>query len=117
MTLVEFHADVSRLADALERIVFLLEKLVFPSAPADVQVHQATLDDLHVFTPEDQARIVAEQAAFAERYRVTPGSPAMMEALRDWEAEQRSVYGEEWQAPDDWRTILAAARAGVPGAV
>ena len=108
MTLVELHVDVARVADALERIVFLLEKLVFPPAPAEVKVQQATLDDLHSMSEEDYARIQAEQAAFAERYRVVAGSPAMMQALVEWEDEQRSLYGKEWKAPDDWRSILAA---------
>jgi hypothetical protein len=113
MTLLELHVDVARVADALERIAFLLERLVFPPSPADVKVHQATLDDLHTVTPEDIARMGAEQMEFAERFRVVPGSPAMMQALQDWEAEQRSLYGKDWQAPEDWRTILAAARGSV----
>jgi len=111
MTLVELHVDVARMADALERIVFLLEKLVFAPPPADVKVHQATLDDLHTFTPEDHARIQEEQLAFAERYRVAPGSPAMMQALCDWEAQQRSIFGEDWKAPEDWRALFAAVAA------
>ena len=109
MTLVELHVDLARVADALERIVFLLEKLVFPPPPAEVKIHQATLDDLHTATPEEIARMQAEQMEFAERYRVVPNSPAMMQALMDWETEQRSLYGEDWQAPEDWRTILAGA--------
>lgn len=109
MTLVELHVDMSRIADALERIQFLLEKLVLTPAPADVKVQQATLDDLHTVTEEDVERIQAEQQAFAERYRVVPGSPAMMQALRDWEAQQRSIYGEDWEAPEDWRKLFAAA--------
>lgn len=112
MTLLELHVDVARVADALERIVFLLEKLVFPPRPADVKVHQATLDDLHTVTPEDVARMGAEQMEFAERFRVVPGTPAMSQAVQEWEAEQRSLYGEDWQAPEDWRTIFAAAARG-----
>ena len=113
MTLVELKVDIGRVADSLEKIVFLLEKLVFPLPPPDVKVQQATLDDLHIVTPEDQERITQETAAFAERYRVVPGSEAFAGALADWEAEQRSLYGETWQAPQDWRTIfLEAARAG-----
>lgn len=109
MTLVELHVDLARVADSLEKIVFLLEKLVFPPVPAEVKVHQASLDDLHTVTPEDVARIEAEQMEFAERFRVVPGSPAMGQVLQEWEAEQRSLYGENWQAPEDWKTIVAAA--------
>ena len=112
MTLVELHVDVARVADALERLVFLLEKLVFPPAPANPQVRQSTLDDLHTVSEADIARMQTEQQDFAERYRVVPGSPAMMQAIKQWEAEQRSLYGEEWQAPEDWRAILAAAERG-----
>jgi hypothetical protein len=57
-------------------------------------------------------RIRAEQMTFAERYRVVPGSPAMMQALQDWETEQRNIYGETWKAPEDWKTILAAIERG-----
>lgn len=113
MTLIELKVDLSRIADSLERVVFLLERLVFPPPPADVKVQQSTLDDLHIITPEGQQRITEEQAAFAERYRVVPGSEAFAQALADWEVEQRSLYGETWEAPEDWRTILREAdRAG-----
>jgi hypothetical protein len=111
MTLLELHVDVSRMADALERIVTLLEKLIYPPPPAEVSVHQATLDDLHIVTPQDQERIQQEQAEFAERYRVVPGTPAMALALQ-WEAEQRSLYGQQWEKPDDWRAIFVAAEGG-----
>lgn len=109
MTLVELHLDVARIGDALEKIALLLEKLAFEPPPReDVKVHQATLDDLHTTSEEDVQRMQAEQMDFAERYRVLPGSPAMMQALVDWEDQQRSIHGENWQAPDDWRSILAA---------
>lgn len=108
MTLVELHVDVARVANALEKIAELLEKLVTEPPPADIQVQQSTLDDLHDTSPEQIVRIQAEQQEFAERYQVMPGSPAMMQALVDWENEQRMLYGEEWQAPNDWRSILAA---------
>src|SRR5215471_1885908 len=100
MTLVELHVDLSRAADALERIALLLEKLVYPPAPAELKVHQATLDDLHIVTPEDQARMVAQQIAFGELHRVVPGSEAFEKYVLDWEEQQRSLHGEEWQAPD-----------------
>lgn len=77
MTLVELKVDLGRVADSLEKIVFLLEKLVFPPPPADVKVTQAKLDDLHIVTPEDTERMREEQAEFAERYQVVPNSPAM----------------------------------------
>ena len=109
MTLVELHVDVGRIADALEKIQFLLEKLVYPPAPADIKVRQATLDDLHTVSEEDVTRMQAEQADFAARFRVTPGSPAMMQALADWEGEQRSIHGENWEAPEDWMSIFARA--------
>jgi hypothetical protein len=112
MTLLELHVELGRVADALDKIVFLLEKLIFPPAPAEVKIHQATLDDLHTVTPEDHARIQQEQRTFAERYGVVAGSPAMMRAIVDWETEQRNIYGETWQAPDDWRSILAAIERG-----
>jgi len=108
MTLVELHVDVARVANALEKIAELLEKLVCEPPEADIQVQQSTLDDLHDASPEQIVRIEAEQQEFAERYRVMPGSPAMMQALVDWENEQRMLYGEKWQAPNDWRSILAA---------
>src|SRR5215471_15281185 len=109
MTLVELHVEINRVADALEKIVFLLEKLVFPPTNPPVSVQQSTLDDLHIVTPQDHQRNLEEQAAFAERYRVVPGSEAFTYALQLWEEEQRSIYGEAWEAPQDWRTIFAAA--------
>jgi len=112
MTLVELHVDLSRAADALEKIVFLLEKLAFPPPAAEVEVHQATLDDLHIVTPEDQERIAQEQLAFAERYRVVPGSEAFARELAAWEEEQRSLHGQDWQAPD-WAAVFAAVRGPV----
>ena len=108
MTLLELHVDVSRAADALEKIVFLLERLVYPQVPDRMPVRQATLDDLHIVTPEDVGQMKEEQIEFAERYRVVPGSEAMVRALQDWEAQQRNLYGEEWKAPEDWRAIFAA---------
>jgi hypothetical protein len=112
MTLLELHADFSRVADALEKIVFLLEKLVFPPPPADVKVRQATLDDLHTTSEEDIAWMQADQKEFAERFGVVPGSPAMMQVMVDWEDQQRSIHGEDWQRPDKeaWRSIFAAAQ-------
>ena len=115
MTLLELKVDIGRVADSLEKIVFLLEKLVFPPPPADVKVEQATLDDLRTVAPEDIERMRGEQAEFAERYNVVPGSPAFAQALMHWEEQQKAIYGEEWKAPDDWRTILAAAERGGPG--
>src|SRR5215471_11671633 len=111
MKLLEIQVDLSRVADALERIVFLLEKLVFPPPPADLKIAQATLDDLHVVTPEDQARIQQEQMAFAELHRVLPGSEAFDRELLDWEERQRSIHGEKWQAPD-WAAAFVAAAGG-----
>lgn len=123
MTLVELHVDLARVANALDRIAELLEKLAIPPIPADIKVHQATLDDLHTVSEADLIRMQAEQLAFAERYRVAPNSPAMSEALRDWEEQQRSIHGEGWQPPEDWKAIYAAAgggavreRAGAPSA-
>ena len=112
MTLVELHVDIARVADALERIVFLLDKLVFPVPAEPVTVQQATLDDLHITTEEDVVRMRAEQEELAERFRVTPGSPAMMQALVAWEDQQRSIHGQEWKAPEDWRAIFAGIERG-----
>lgn len=114
MTLLQVSVDLARVADALEKIVFLLEKLTLPPQPADVQVHQATVEDLHVVSPEDVERITAEQADFAERYRVVPNSPAMAREIMAWEAEQRKLYGEEWKAPEDWKGIFARSYAETP---
>lgn len=109
MTLVEFHVDVGRIADALEKIVYLLEKLVIPPLPADVKVAQATLDDLHIVTPEDTARMKEDQMRFAAIHRVVPNSEAFDAAVLDWEAEQRELHhGEDWKPPD-WAEILASA--------
>lgn len=112
MSLIDIRVDMGRVADALEKIVFLLEKLVFPPPPADVKVHQATLDDLHTTGEADIARMQADQMDFAEKFRVVPGSPAMRQALVDWEDQQRSIHGEEWKAPEgeEWRSIFAAAQ-------
>lgn len=115
MPLVEWHVEMNRVADALERIAYLLERLVYPPLPADIQVQQATLKDLHFITPEDHARITEEQAAFAARYQVVPGSEAFADALAEWEREQRSLYGENWQPPDDWRSIFREAAEGAGG--
>jgi hypothetical protein len=109
MTLIEVKVELSRVADSLERLVFLLERLVYPPLPANIHVHQATLDDLKVVTPDDIERMTREQQAFAERYQVVPGSEAMTEALQDWEEAQKRLYGENWQAPEDWKTIFAVA--------
>lgn len=111
MTLIEFHADVTRVANALERIVFLLEKLVIPPLPADVSVMKATLDDLHIITPEDAARTAAEQMRFAEIHKVVPGSEAFDSALLAWEAEQRELHGEAWNPPA-WAEVFATAAGG-----
>ena len=112
MALFEIKVELNRVAEALERIVYLLERLVYPPPAGEVKVQQATLDDLHIITPEDQGRIAEEQAAFAERYQVVPGSPAFSQALQEWEEEQRSIYGENWQAPEDWRAIWLAVEGG-----
>lgn len=108
MTLLEFHVDMTRIADALEKIVFLLEKLVIPPLPADVRVTQATLDDLHIVAPEDVARMTAEQERFAEMHRVVPGSEAFDAELLAWEAEQKELHGEDWRPPE-WAEILTTA--------
>jgi hypothetical protein len=121
VTLVEFHADLSRVADSLEKIAFLLDKLVYPPPPTDVQVHQATLEDLHVVAPEDIERIQAEQAEFAAKHRVVPGSPAFEAEIAAWIEEQKRIHGEQWEAPKDeeWKAIFAgsyaAASAGPNG--
>ena len=110
MTLLELHADVGRVADALEKLVFLLEKLVFPP-PRDVKVQQATLDDLRFTTPDDVARMQTEQAEFAERYNVVPGSDAFdLAILMDWEQQQKGIHGQGWKPPEDWRKIMAQAQ-------
>ena len=108
MTLLEVHSDVSRIADALERIVFLLEKLVLDSPPQDVKVVQATLDDLHIIDPEETQRIADAAMRFAELHRVVPGSQAFAEELLYWEAQQKEIHGEKWEAPD-WAEIFAGA--------
>jgi len=119
MTLLEFHADVSRLADALEKLVFLVEKLVFPPPSRDLKVEPATLDDLHSPTEEDTIQMQAEKFAFAEQYQVAPDSPAFSQMVLTWVDQQRSIHGEGWEAPNpkDWRTILAEAerRTGESG--
>jgi hypothetical protein len=109
MTLVELHVDVARVADALEKLVFLLEKLVFPPLPAEPKVEQATLDDLHSPTEEDYIQMQAEKLAFAEQYQVAPDSPAFSRMILAWEEQQRYIHGEEWQSPKDWRSIMAEA--------
>jgi hypothetical protein len=109
MTLFELHVDLSRVANALEKIAHLLEKLVILPLPADVKVTQATLDDLHIVTPEDVERMSAEAQRFAEIHRVVPGSEAFTRELLDWEAEQKELNGETWKAPD-WAEIFASAR-------
>jgi len=112
MTLVQLNFDLGRVADALDRIVFLLEKLAFPPVPDKPEVYQATLDDLHIITPEDVARIHEEQEEFAARYNVVPGSEAYMQAILDWEESERNLHGENWQPPQDWRAIFAEAERG-----
>lgn len=114
MTLLELHVDVGRIADALEKIVFLLEKLVIPPLPAGVRVTQATLDDLHIVAPEDVARMAEDQQRFAEVHRVVPGSEAFDAELLAWEAEQKKVHGQDWKPPD-WAEILTAANGGGRG--
>lgn len=111
MTLFEFHADVARVANALDRIVFLLEKLVIAPPPRDVRVEKATLDDLHVIEPEEIARMQAERERFAEMHRVVPGSEAFVDDLFAWEAEQRRINGQDWKAPD-WASTFTAAGGG-----
>ena len=80
---------------------------MIPELPRDIKIRPAGLDDLYQATPERNERVLAEQAEFAERYGVVPGSDAMWEAVRAWEVEQRSLYGDEWKAPEDWRAIFA----------
>jgi|SRR5215472_14599588 len=108
MSLIDIHVEMGRVADALEKIVYLLEKLVLPPPARDVKVHQATVEDLHFVTEEDVMRMQAEQRDFSERNQVAVGSPAMMAAVADWERLQREIHGEEWQAPKDWRSIFAS---------
>ena len=120
MTLIEIKVEMGRVADALERIEFLLERLAYPPSSPQAPVQQATLDDLHIVTPEDHQRMAEEQQAFAERHQVVPGSPAMAQALIDWEEAQRNLYGNHWQAPQDWKAVFVAAerdRSGRTGAV
>lgn len=111
MTLVELHVDLARVAESLEKIVYLLEKLVIPPLPADVRVTQATLDDLRSITPEDTVRMAEEQMRFAELHRVVPGSEAFDAEFLDWEARQKEIHGEEWKPPD-WAEAIASARRG-----
>ena len=111
MTLVDLHVDMDRVATALEKLVFLLEKLVFPPPQPELKVQQAQLEDLRVVTPEDTDRMREAQERFAEVYRVVPNSSAFTEALLDYEAEQRSIYGEDWEAPD-WAGIFTNAYRG-----
>jgi hypothetical protein len=115
MTLFEFHVELGRVADALEKIVFLLEKLVLLPPAAEVRVQQATLDDLHIVTAEDDQRMREEQQAFAARYCVVPGSEAFARELVSWEEDQRRIHGEQWQAPEDWQKILASAERNRSG--
>jgi len=111
LTLLELHVDLARVANALDRIVFLLEKLVIEPPPRDVRVTQATLDDLHMATPEAIERMAEEQARFAEVHRVVPGSEAFTEELLAWEARQRRLHGEGWKEPE-WAEIFTAALGG-----
>lgn len=113
MTLVELHVDVARVANALEQIVDLLKKLVEVPPERDVKVHQATLDDLHIVSPEDLARQQQEQMAFAELHRVVPGSEAFDQELLEYAQRQRSIHGEDWQAPD-WAEAFITAAGGRP---
>lgn len=108
MTLVELHVDVARVADALEKLVFLVEKLVYPPAPMNASVQPATLADLYTPTEQDHLRIKNQQSAFAELHRVMPGSEAFDRELLLWEEEQRRIHGEEWKAPD-WAFAFGAA--------
>ena len=112
MTLLELTVDVGRVADALEKIVFLLEKLVIPPLPADVRVDQASLDDLHIITPEDTVRMAEEKMRFGELHRVVPGSEAFDDELLRYEAEQKELHGETWKAPTWAAVFTEAARGG-----
>ena len=101
---------MARLADALERLVFLVEKLVLPPPAPDVNsVHAATLDDLHMPTEEDTIRMQQEQQDFADLRQVMPNTPAFAREMIAWMEEQRYVHGEQWQPPQDWRTVLSEA--------
>lgn len=113
MTLVDLHVDMGRVADALEKIAFLLEKLAYPPLPADLKVIQATLDDLHVVSEDDILRQQAEQMAFAELHRVVPGSEAYDQELINWQKQQRNIHGEKWEAPD-WAEAFIRAAGGRP---
>jgi hypothetical protein len=108
---------MGRVADALEKLVFLLEKLVFPPPPRDVKVIQADLDDLKVVGEEEILKMREEKTEFARRYQVMPDSPAFGQAILDWENQMRNIHGEEWRPPEDWRSILAQAQrqAGIRG--
>ena len=115
MTILEFHADLARVADSLEKIAFLLEKLAFPPPPADLKVQQATLDDLKYV---DEAAILQqkqEQQEFAERFQVVPDSPAFQRELVAWVTEMRMIHGEQWQPPEEWKTIFAEVYQGFDG--
>lgn len=115
MTLIEFHADVSRVADALEKIASLLQQLVYPPSPSEVKVQQATLDDLRTVSEEDILRMREEQSDLAQRYNVVLGSDAFDQAiLIDWEKQEKGIHGEGWEAPKDWRSIMAQAQRRGP---
>jgi hypothetical protein len=110
VTILEVHADVSRIADSLEKLVFLLEKLVFPPPPPDLKVEQATLDDLRYVGEEEILKMQREKQALAERFNVIADSPAFVAAAQQWEIDQRRIHGEAWEPPD-WRGVYQSARS------
>jgi hypothetical protein len=109
MTILEVHADLGRVAKALERIADLLHRLAYPPPPAEIKVQQATLEDLHIVTPADVAKMEEEKKEFAARYGVMPDSEAMLAVLQhQWEQEHRGSYGNTESI--DWRDIYARAQ-------
>jgi hypothetical protein len=115
MTLLELHLDVARIANALDKIVFLLEKLALDPPEREIKVQQASLDDLHIISPEEAQRMADEAGRFAEIHRVVPGSRAFAEELIAWEDQQKEIHGSEWQAPD-WASVFASAYRTAPSA-
>jgi hypothetical protein len=111
VTLVELHLDVTRIADALEKLVFLVERMVYPPPPAEIKIQQATMDDLRFVGEEVIMQMQQEKSEFAQRYNVMPDSPAFAQAIQDWESQMRKIHGEEWKAPEDWKGIFARAQA------
>ena len=114
MTLLELSVDVTRIAESLEKIVFLLEKLVYPPPAPELKVQQATVDDLYTASPEALQQMQEHVRDFAQLHRVVPGSEAFDRELLEWESQQRSLHGENWKGPD-WAEAFIAAAQGGPG--